>query len=192
MKPRSTRWVIGVDEAGRGPLAGPLVVAAVLIEKNTRIRGKIRLKDSKQLTERQRDYWFAWLKARGIAYAVSYVSPERIDRINIARAAHHAATRAVSKLGVRNATVLLDGGLRVSGQFRQKTIIRGDEKIKVIALASVVAKVTRDKKMARLHRRYPQYGFLKHKGYGTRAHFRAINRHGISPHHRLTYLSKYE
>lgn len=191
-----SKYVIGVDEAGRGSLAGPVVAAAVLIKRGARMRGAIKLKDSKRLSRLQREYWFSWIRFHGVPYAVSSISAGRIDKMNIARAANTAVTLAVKKLGNARAEALLaeallDGGLRVNAAHLQKTIIRGDEKIKVIALASVIAKVTRDRKMARLHSRHPKYGFYNHKGYGTREHFRAISRHGPTPHHRLTYLRKH-
>jgi len=185
------KYVIGVDEVGRGSLAGPVVAAAVLVPRGMRMRGAIKLKDSKRLSRLQREYWFSWAILRGVPYAVSSVSAGRIDRMNIARAANAAAASAVKKLGKTGTAVLLDGGLRVNAVYPQKTIIRGDEKIKAIALASVIAKITRDRKMVRLHSRHPQYGFHNHKGYGTREHFRAISRHGTTPHHRLTYLRKH-
>ncbi len=197
--------IIGIDEVGRGPLAGPVVAAAILVPEGIRF-GSRRLKDSKRLTKVQRENWWNYLKNHpAILYAHSRVYPKTIDRINISRAADLAATRALAKLilkeektggfGLKQARIFLDGGLHVQSEkfknFKIATIIGGDEKIKAIQLASIVAKVKRDGLMKKMHRRYPQYSFDRHKGYGTKAHFAAIKAHGLSPLHRLTFVKQY-
>jgi len=194
------KFIIGIDEVGRGALAGPVVVAAVIIPQALRIRSKKlgRLKDSKRLTSRRREIWFDYLSEHPrIFYAVARTAPGVIDRVNVTEAANIAATRAFKKLlaNHREATnklkVFLDGGLYLrinSNTPTIKTIVRGDEKINAIKLASIIAKVTRDNYMKRLHKKHPVYSFYKHKGYGTKRHKRAIKKHGPSPTHRLTFL----
>ena len=199
--------MIGIDEVGRGPLAGPVTVAAVVLSATWRMRHvkwgnrRVPLRDSKRLSEKQREAWFRWIKSRPhIVYAVSHVAPQVIDRINISQAANLAATRAFEKLclmlevrNVRNVrSVLLDGGLflRTSNlkHFQPRTIVKGDERYRAIKLASIVAKVWRARYMVKKHKKFPQYGFDRHKGYGTRLHFRALRKHGPSPLHRRTFL----
>jgi len=203
--------LIGIDEVGRGPLAGPVVVAAFAITAhgiaNTQLRimnGKrtktVPLKDSKKLSKLQRELWFEELKKgkRGI-WTIARVNPRRIDRINISRAANFAATNALRRLmeqlGVSRARVVLDGGLYLREPFltargisvRAATVIRADEKFPCVQLASIVAKVSRDRYMVRKHKEFPQYGFAEHKGYGTRAHIKALKKHGPSPLHRRSF-----
>ena len=196
----SIQYTIGVDEAGRGPLAGPVAVAAVMIRKGARIRnGKLgKLKDSKRITREKRERWLSYIKEHaGIEFAVSFVGSRMIDRINITRAANLASYRSVKKLFLRarvslsTAEILLDGGLYASSLregIHGKTIIRGDEKLVAIRLASIVAKVYRDRVMKRLGKKHPQYGFEIHKGYGTRAHRDALRKHGPSSAHRKTFI----
>ncbi len=205
------RYIIGVDEVGRGALAGPIVVAAVLIKKGAKFRTQgLKLKDSKKLSSRQREAWFLYFKDYPEAdFVVSRVYPRGIERMNVSRAANLAALRAYRKLvadrGQRaaKAHVFLDGGLFLGncrkdlstrfarrGRAIAKTIVRGDEKIPAVAIASIIAKVSRDRAMARLAGRYPAYGFEIHKGYGTRAHYRALKKHGPCAIHRLTFLQK--
>lgn len=212
--------VIGIDEVGRGPLAGPVVVAALSIPKNffTMSRREHRalgaLKDSKKLSRKKREAWFAYLTRHPcVRYAVARVMPQTIDRVNIARAANRAALRAYERLiendkggaahrpamrgtpSRRAAPIYLDGGLylgtRVKSEqhYHAKTVIKGDEKIRAVAMASIIAKVTRDRAMVRLAKRYPDYGFEVHKGYGTRLHRAALTKHGPSPVHRLTFIA---
>lgn len=215
------KYIIGIDEVGRGSIAGPVTVAALAATANSKFQipnSKLRLRDSKKLSPKQREKWFAHIKNHPeILYAVSHVQPSVVDRINISQAANRAASKALGKL-LKNkelrikkkARIYLDGGLyleenhkaRISQstnksqsanftkhkQIKAKTIIRGDEKIKAVMLASIVAKVTRDRLMVRLHKKYPKYGFLKHKGYGTKAHVAAIRRLGPSPRHRITFI----
>jgi ribonuclease HII len=196
------RYIIGIDEVGRGSLAGPVVVAAVLLEPGWKPGG--RLKDSKKLTTLRREEWLRRIKKSGISYAVSRVSPAVIDRINISRAANRCAGRSfnrlVAKLGIKDkkdVRVYLDGGLyigskkdQVSGGWDARTVVKGDEKINAVKLASIIAKVTRDRYMTRLDGVDPRYGFGAHKGYGTRAHRSLVRKYGPGASHRLTFLSK--
>ena len=210
-------WIVGVDEVGRGPLAGPVTVCALLVHANqqpTIDNKRPKLKDSKKLMPSQREEWFAWIKREKkegrIYYSVVSIQPKTVDRINVTASANRAAGRAIrnvlEKSGVnpKQVRIRLDGGIYPSlktsaeggpafgGEIHStKTVIKGDEKIPAISLASIVAKVTRDRYMVRLAKRFPKYGFEKHKGYGTRMHRVRIKKHGISPHHRLTFLKKY-
>jgi ribonuclease HII len=196
------KHIIGIDEVGRGALAGPIVVTALLMPERTRLKHHIlgNIRDSKKLSPRQREMWREWLIAHPrFLFVTACVSVAVIDRIGISRAANRAALRAWKRLmangkgrmGRKNCSVFLDGGLYLgNGGARHigKTIIRGDERIPAIAAASIVAKVWRDGLMRRLARKYPGYGLDVHKGYGTRAHRAAIARHGPSTSHRLTFL----
>ena len=191
-------FVAGVDEVGRGPLAGPIAVCAVVYDTilHEEIVAAIPgVRDSKQLPMHKREVIAARAKdlARDgkIAYAVAFVGPKRIDMRGINTAARLATKRALSRAGAHpDATlVLLDGGLHAPKTFHaQKTIIRGDQTQFIISLASVIAKVARDKKMRRLGEKFPEYGFEDHKGYGTDSHRRAIKKHGVLPIHRKTFL----
>lgn len=201
-------YIIGIDEVGRGPLAGPVVVSALAIPRNYKLQiadSKLFLRDSKKLSAKQREAWFGIIKNNPrIFYAVARIYPQKIDAINITSAANLAATKALKKLitnyklPIASCKTFLDGGLYLQkylySEFRilySRTIIKGDEKIPVISLASIVAKVTRDKYMVKLHKKYPQYGFNQHKGYGTKAHIEAIKKYGLSDVHRLTFTKKY-
>ncbi|NCO15172.1 ribonuclease HII [Candidatus Wolfebacteria bacterium CG18_big_fil_WC_8_21_14_2_50_39_7] len=214
---KKLRYIIGIDEVGRGALAGPVTVAAVAITVNPKpkIRNpkpRLKLRDSKKLTPRQRETWFGYIKTHpGIFYTTAGVSPKIIDKINISNAANLAATRALTKL-VKYLTIVkyltkskvevfLDGGLylnknkiRVNPRSYPRlsafTIIKGDEKIPAIMMASIVAKVTRDRIMVKLHKKYPKYAFDRHKGYGTKKHIKAIRKHGPTKVHRLAFLKK--
>lgn len=201
------KYTIGIDEVGRGPLAGPVTVAAVALLFKLKIKSqklKIPLRDSKKLSPRQREIWFEYIKKHPqIFYALASVSPKVIDRINISKAANLAATRAFIKLAKnrelknKKCKVFLDGGLYLPKFLNSifyfldsKTIIRGDEKIPAIMLASIVAKVSRDKLMCHYGKKFPQYGFAQHKGYGTKRHFGVIKKYGLIKIHRLTFLRK--
>ena len=191
------KWLIGVDEAGRGPLAGPVAVCAVIVEPNfdwARLPG---LTDSKQLSALKRDRLFVEAKklrdTRSIDYSVTLVGPARIDRDGIVRAVSAGLSTTLSRLRVDPLTceIRLDGLLTAGPRFiHQSTIIKGDVTEPVISLASIVAKVTRDRYMERLAAAYPQYGFSAHKGYGTKAHRRSIQVHGVSNVHRQTYCHR--
>src|SRR3989338_7296433 len=194
------RYFIGVDEAGRGPVAGPVAVAAFCIGKEAKYRlaqffknGKVR--DSKKLTPESRERIFKQILAEKnlgrVSYAVSFASAEVIDRKGISFAIRHALRKSLKFICVKatECLVLLDGSLKAPEEFIfQRTIIKGDEKEAVIALASIVAKVSRDRKMCTLAKKYPQYGFEVHKGYGTAAHYRKLKQHGLSPVHRRSFL----
>ena len=187
-------YLVGIDEVGRGPLAGPVAVGVLVMKENLKIFGKIR--DSKKLSEKQREEWFEIICAerqRGaLDFSVSFVSHIMIDKRGLAWALRTATARALTRLAIpTDSAIFLDGGLRAPEIFKnQKTIIKGDEKIPVIALASIVAKVTRDHLMIRMAEKYPQYGFERHKGYGTKEHFATIKKHGLCPIHRRSFLLK--
>ncbi|HXF44278.1 MAG TPA: ribonuclease HII [Candidatus Paceibacterota bacterium] len=197
------KYVIGIDEVGRGPLAGPIVVAAVATPSGFRPRvGDLPLRDSKKLTALQKEGWFEYVRQEPrISFATARVYPKNIDRLNVSRAANRAATRAFLKLATSQwglgsvAKVYLDGGLYLDKRPllangyspNSKTLVRGDEKINAIKLASIVAKVQRDRYMVKLHNKYPQYGFDEHKGYGTKKHRQAIKKYGIAYCHRKSF-----
>jgi ribonuclease HII len=195
-------FVVGIDEVGRGCLAGPVVVCAALSMRGKRLsnRGLGKLKDSKKIPPRLREEWFLHLKKIEVSFAISRVSPAVIDRVNISRAANIAAERALEKLLLltgyeeEDVDIFLDGGLYLGHKGRSlsraSTVIKGDEKIKIIAAASIAAKVTRDRYMARLSKRYPGYGLETHKGYGTKAHIGAIKKQGLSDVHRRSFTGK--
>ncbi|PIR97733.1 MAG: ribonuclease HII [Candidatus Colwellbacteria bacterium CG10_big_fil_rev_8_21_14_0_10_42_22] len=195
-------YIVGIDEAGRGALAGPVVVGVVAIPKGFKISGyKLpKLKDSKGLSANQRSLWYTYIRKHPqIFFASARVYQRRIDKINITQSSNVAASRALDNLfkeipRKRVSKVLLDGGLYLGSiehmGIASKTIVRGDEKHNPIKLASIVAKVTRDKYLEKLDFRYPQYGLARHKGYGTKAHFKAIKEHGILEMHRLTFLKE--
>ncbi len=196
------RFVIGIDEVGRGALAGPVTVAAVALPRDLRLKNYDlgRLRDSKRLSAKQREAWFAYFKNHPkIAYTLARVYPRAIERLNISQAANRAAFIAYEKLVHgswfmdKRCKVFLDGGLFLGSREKQpshaKTVVKGDEKIKVVAVASIIAKVSRDRTMTRLSRQYLPYGFELHKGYGTKKHMAAIKKHGPSDMHRLTFLS---
>ena len=187
---RRNTYIIVIDEAGRGPLAGPVVVAAIRAPRAIgRILRRRGIRDSKKLSAKRREEWFQFLVAHPyVEWAVARVWPRIIDRINISRAANRAAFRVYKKLsGGRVCLALLDGGLRLPAYIPQKTIIRGDEKIPVIAAASIIAKVTRDLIMIRLHKKYPRYRFDIHKGYGTELHRALIKKYGRADAHRKSF-----
>ena len=196
------QWLIGIDEAGRGALAGPVSVGAVLYPANfdwregfsliTR-RGEPRLRDSKQMSAQQREILFKYITEHArLRHASALVSAESIDTIGIVNSTHEAAAIAIAGLGVEpsRAQVLLDAGLRVPAKWQQESFIRGDENIPVIAFASIIAKVTRDRHMEELAESHLPYGFEGHKGYGTQAHMLAIRKYGMVPFiHRRTFLT---
>lgn len=176
--------ICGVDEAGRGPLAGPVYAAAVILDPSRPIAG---LADSKALSARRRAALSVLIKARALAWAVGHATVEEIDRLNILQASLLAMRRAVERLSLVPTEVLVDGphcpqlGLRVRG------IVGGDAGVGAISAASILAKTERDAEMLRLHARFPQYGFDRHKGYPTRRHLRELQRHGICKEHRRSF-----
>lgn len=186
---------IGIDEVGRGALAGPVVLAAVTprypIRWTHRQLGRIR--DSKKLTPRRREAWFRHLTSHpAFDWRVARVSPAVIDRINISKAANLAAYRLVKRVmpSRQSAFVWLDGGLALPGHVPHKALIRGDERVPLIAAASIIAKVWRDRFMTRLAEELPRYNFETHKGYGTRRHRESLQQFGPSPVHRRSFLSR--
>ena len=188
------KYIVGVDEVGRGPLAGPVAVCAfkMPVKFNTKSFGK--LKDSKKLTPEKREEIFEKLKKikkeKIVDYFVSYETAMRIDKIGLSKAIRNCLDKSITKLKVKpnECTVLLDGGLKAPEKYKnQKTIIKGDEKERAIAFASIVAKVSRDALMCRLAKKYQKYSFEIHKGYGTKKHCKAIKKYGLSAEHRRCF-----
>lgn len=177
--------VCGVDEAGRGPLAGDVYAAAVILPKGLLIEG---LDDSKKLTEKKREALFDVITENAISYAVASVSPEKIDEINILNAVMLAMNTAVEKLSPSADFALIDGNIARGFGIPCKTVVKGDAKSPSIAAASILAKVSRDRECYKLDEMYPEYGFAKHKGYGTKAHMQALLEYGPCPCHRKTFL----
>ncbi len=212
------KYTIGIDEVGRGPLAGPVAVCAFKLHAGSLPRqieflfdwgGTMftkksgRIKDSKKLAPEKREEIFARLKelktprggASGIDYFVCYESAKRIDKIGISKAIRNCLEKALAKLNVKpnECKVLLDGGLKAPEKYKnQKTIIKGDEKERTIAFASIVAKVSRDTLMCRLAKKYPKYNFEIHKGYGTKKHCEAIRKNGLSAEHRRSFCENFK
>ncbi len=178
------RLVAGVDEAGRGPLAGPVVAAAVILPANPRLNG---LTDSKKLSEKKREAFFLRIQEEATAFGIGIVGHDVIDRINILQASRLAMKHAVEKLAEPPDLLLIDGIHTIDRPEDQWTLIEGDSRSQSIAAASVLAKVTRDRLMRDYHREFPQYGFDRHKGYPTASHKAEIVRHGPSPIHRKTF-----
>lgn len=180
--------VCGVDEAGRGPLAGPVCAAAVILPRDLQIEG---LNDSKKLTDKRRRALFDVITAQAVSYGIAFASEQEIDEINILQATFLAMRRALDQLSVRPAIVLIDGNRETDFGLPVRTIVKGDSLSANIAAASVLAKVTRDDFMLEQAQRYPQYGFDIHKGYGTRAHYEALRQYGPCPIHRRSFLKKF-
>ena len=177
--------ICGVDEAGRGPLMGPVVAAACILPEGIVIEG---LNDSKKLTEKKREKLFDIIKKKAIAYAIAEASPEEIDEINILNASMLAMRRAVEALPVKADFALIDGNCSRGFEIPTETVVSGDAKSCSIAAASILAKVTRDRGCKELDEQYPMYGIAKHKGYPTKDHMNAVREHGPSPIHRKTFL----
>ena len=180
--------ICGVDEAGRGPLAGPVCAAAVILPKGLEIPG---LTDSKKLTDKKRRELFPVIKDQAIAYGIGLASHNEIDEINILHATYLAMERALAQLTVKPDIALIDGNRAKDFGLPVRTVVRGDSLSMNIAAASILAKVTRDDLMLELAEKYPQYGFEVHKGYGTKAHYEALRVHGASEIHRKTFLKKF-
>lgn len=179
--------IAGVDEAGRGPLAGPVYAAAVILPPNAIIKG---INDSKKLSEKRREELFSEITEKAIAYNICSIDEKRIDEINILNATYEAMNGAVSGLSVRPDFVLIDGN-RIGGMtLPHETVVKGDSKSISIAAASILAKVSRDRFICEMAEKYPEYGFEQHKGYGTKAHNEAILKYGPCPIHRKTFLKK--
>lgn len=180
--------ICGVDEAGRGPLAGPVCAAAVILPPHADIPG---LNDSKKLSDKRRRELFPVIKETAIAYGIGIATHEEIDEINILQATYLAMERAIQALSVKPELALIDGNRARDFGIPVETVVKGDSRSASIAAASILAKVTRDDMMLELADTYPQYGFEIHKGYGTKAHYAALDEHGISPIHRMSFLKKY-
>ena len=177
-------FICGVDEAGRGPLAGPVSAAAVILDPDYPIAG---LADSKKLSERQRDRLATIIRERALAWAVAYADVGEIDQLNILQATLLAMRRAVLSLPIRPQQVLVDGLYCPSTGIPSRAIVKGDSKIAAISAASILAKTARDLLMVELHEKYPHYGFADHKGYPTAAHLVALQEHGVSVVHRKSF-----
>ena len=180
--------ICGVDEAGRGPLAGPVCAAAVILPEHLQIPG---LTDSKKLTDKKRRELFPVIQQQAIAYGIGLASEAEIDEINILQATFLAMRRALEQLTVRPEIALIDGNRETDFGLPVKTVVKGDSLSANIAAASVLAKVTRDNIMVELAQQYPEYGFEIHKGYGTKAHYEALRTYGPSPIHRRSFLKKF-
>ena len=181
-------YICGVDEAGRGPLAGPVCAAAVILPEHLQIPG---LTDSKKLTDKKRRELYPIIKEQAIAYGIGFASEKEIDEINILQATFLAMQRALDQLSVRPDLALIDGNREKDFGLPVKTVVKGDSLSANIAAASVLSKVTRDDLMEKMALEYPQYQFEIHKGYGTKAHYAALTEHGPSPIHRMTSLRKF-
>jgi len=181
-------YVCGIDEAGRGPLAGPVVAGAVILPKDCDI---LYINDSKQLSEKKREELYDIIKEKAVAYGIGIVNAERIDEINILQATYEAMRMAISKLGVVPGVLLNDAVKIPEVNIKQVPIIKGDAKSLSIAAASILAKVTRDRMMKEYALIYPEYGFAEHKGYGAQGHIAAIKEFGPSPIHRRTFIKNF-
>lgn len=180
--------ICGVDEAGRGPLAGPVCAAAVILPKGLELPG---LNDSKKLTDKKRRELFPIIKEQAIAYGIGLASHEEIDEINILQATYLAMERAIAQLVGKADFALIDGNRAKDFGLPVRTVVKGDSLSASIAAASILAKVTRDDLMLEMAEKYPEYGFEVHKGYGTKAHYEALRNHGHSPIHRMSFLKKF-
>ena len=182
---RNAGWICGVDEAGRGPLAGPVFAAAVILPKEHRIEG---LNDSKKLSAKKREALYEIIVEQAVAYCVCSVDEAEIDRLNILAASMLAMKQAVEGLQVRPDAAYIDGNRVPELEIPAIPVVKGDGKSASIAAASILAKVSRDRFLCQLDRQYPQYGFAKHKGYPTKEHYACIGKYGISPVHRKSFL----
>lgn len=185
---RGIQLICGVDEAGRGPLAGPVCAAAVILPANIQIPG---LNDSKKLSDKRRRELFPVIQKEAIAYGIAFADHEEIDSLNILQATYLAMERAIAQLHVKPELALIDGNRAKDFGVPVETVVKGDSRSASIAAASVLAKVTRDDYMLEMAHQYPEYGFEIHKGYGTKAHYAALEKFGTSPIHRVTFLKKF-
>jgi ribonuclease HII len=204
----TTKYIIGIDEVGRGPIAGPVAVCAFMIKDDSFLIDQSaisptcgqklpKLRDSKKLSKKQREEWFAYLKKQKeegkCDYSVSFVSSENIDKFGINKCIQKALNQSLEKVTspevLSSFKIFLDGGLHAPFEYvNQETVIRGDELHAVISMASIMAKVSRDRIMTNYAKTYPEYGFENHSGYGTKAHYDAVKTHGQTPIHRKTYI----
>jgi len=180
-------YICGVDEAGRGPLAGPVCAAAVILPRGIEIAG---LNDSKKLSAKKREALFDEIIKQAVAYGIAYASEKEIDEINILNATFTAMNRAISQLEQKPVLALVDGNTVKGIEMQARNVVGGDGKSASIAAASILAKVSRDRLMLEMAEKYPEYSFEKHKGYGTKVHYAALREYGPSPIHRLTFLKK--
>lgn len=185
---RGVKIICGVDEAGRGPLAGPVCAAAVILPPNAEIPG---LNDSKKLSDKKRRELYPIIKEQAIAYGIAFADHDEIDEINILQATYLAMERAINQLSLKPELALIDGNRAKDFGIPVQTVVHGDSLSASIAAASVLAKVTRDDVMLQMAEEYPGYGFEIHKGYGTKAHYAALTEKGPSPIHRITFLKKF-
>ncbi len=181
--------VCGIDEAGRGPLAGPVCAAAVILPPDCDIPG---LNDSKKLSEKKREALFPVIQEKALAFGIGWATAEEIDRVNILQATFLAMARAVEALPAPADYALVDGNRMPPLPIPGETIVKGDATSASIAAASILAKVSRDRLLRRLDEEHPEYGFAKHKGYGTKAHYEAIRKYGLLPEHRRSFLKNLE
>ena len=177
----------GVDEAGRGPLAGPVCAAAVMLPRGLVIEG---LNDSKKLTEKRREELYDVIRSESVSYGIAFASVEEIETLNILGATFLAMNRAIAQLSPAPALALIDGNRTKGIEVPARCIVKGDASCADIAAASVLAKVTRDRYMLEMAEKYPQYHFEQHKGYGTKLHYEALREYGPSPIHRMSFLKK--
>lgn len=177
----------GVDEAGRGPLAGPVCAAAVILPRGLEIPG---LNDSKKLSEKRREALYDEIISSAAAYGIAFADVEEIERLNILHATFLAMNRAIAQLSVRPELALIDGNRNSDIEVPSRCIVKGDSRCADIAAASILAKVTRDRYMIKMAEQYPQYGFEQHKGYGTKQHYAALREYGATPIHRMSFLRK--
>ena len=188
LKLRGIGAICGVDEAGRGPLAGPVCAAAVILPEHLQIPG---LNDSKKLSDKKRRDLFPIIKEQAIAYAIAFATVEEIDEINILQATFLAMERAVAQLNGQADFALIDGNREPKLDIESMAVVKGDSRSASVAAASILAKVTRDDYMEELASQYPQYGFEVHKGYGTKRHYQALEEFGMCPAHRRSFLKKF-
>lgn len=185
---KGVKLICGVDEAGRGPLAGPVCAAAVILPANVEIPG---LNDSKKLSDKKRRELYPIIKEQAVAYGIAFADHSEIDEINILQATYLAMERAINQLSVKPELALIDGNRAKDFGIPVETVVHGDSLSASIAAASVLAKVTRDDYMLKMAEAYPGYDFEIHKGYGTKAHYAALTEHGPSPIHRMSFLKKF-
>jgi len=187
LKEKGYTYIAGVDEAGRGPLAGPVYAAAVILPETSELSG---INDSKKLTPKKREELFEKITEVAVSYSIFSVDEKEIDEINILNATHKAMNGAVDSLSQKPDYVIIDGNSIKGMELPHETVVKGDAKSISIAAASILAKVARDRYIDEMGKVYPEYGFEKHKGYGTKAHTDAILKYGICPIHRRTFLKK--
>lgn len=182
-------FIVGIDEAGRGPLAGPVCVGAVgakIKNKREKLKILVGIKDSKKLSPRKREEWQKIIKKNFESHYV-FIGHDVIDKIGMGQALKLGVEKVLKKFSRKPNIVLMDGSLKAPKEYRQQTIIKGDEKVPLISAASVIAKTARDRKMLVLHKKFPRYGLDKHKGYGTKKHYKKISKYGLCEVHRKTF-----